>query len=189
MIESYKGIGFYADKIYSNIDFDDPNTYLSAFIQDAARNNIDLSYIDIDVFEFTIIPDNQWTGSSSAFASRSCFDSQINITFKESVWEEGKVPFKTSIPDAVKIMWHELGHDILNLDHVCLGDHIMSGRHQEPKIVYSTADCEEEYITLYGMDWDNLDPRKNFQRAVIDMFAGTEQIYINCSTSKGGVYY
>ena len=189
LIESYKGIGFYADKIYSNIDFDDPNTYLSAFIQDAARNNIDLSYIDIDVFEFTIIPDNEWTGSSSAFASRSCFDSQINITFKESVWEEGKVPFKTSIPDAVKIMWHELGHDILNLDHVCLGDHIMSGRHQEPKIVYSTADCEEEYITLYGMDWDNLDPRKNFQRAVIDMFAGTEQIYINCSTSKGGVYY
>ena len=38
-------------------------------------------------------------------------------------------------------------------------------------------------------DWDNLDPRKNFQRAVIDMFAGTEQIYINCSTGKGGVYY
>ena len=189
IIDSYEGIGFYADEIYSKIDFDDPKTYLTAFIQDAARNNKDLSYVDLNNFEFTIIPDNDWSGPSNAYASRSCFDNQIDITFKESVWQEGKIPFKTSIPDAVKIMWHELGHDILNLDHLCLGDHIMSGRHQEPKIVYSSADCETEYITLYGMDWDNIDQSKNFQRAVSDMFKGTEQIPFDCKTWKGRIIY
>ena len=78
-------------------------------------------------------------------------------------------------------MWHEFGHDILNLEHVCLGDHIMSGRHQDPQIVYSNDDCNEPYIAIGGMDWGNLDPKKNFQRAARDMFSGHEQVYFSCS--------
>ena len=184
MIDSFEGIGFYADEIYSQIDFNDPSTYLEAFIKDAQRHGVDLSYVNKNNFQFTIIPDNLWTLESSAYASRICDDNQIDVTFKESVWLQGKIPYKTSVPSALKTMWHEFGHDILNLDHVCLGDHIMSGRHQEPKIVYSSSDCDEEYITVYGMDWDNLDPRKNFQRAVNDMFSGFEQINFNCTTGK-----
>jgi len=189
MVNSFEGLGLYVDEVYSQIDFDDPSSYLNAFIQDAVRHGVDLSYIDTNKYQFTIIPDNEWTSSASAYASRICDNDQIDITFKESVWSNSKIPYKTSVPDALKIMWHELGHDILNLDHVCLGDHIMSGRHQDPKIVYSSADCEEEYITIYGMDWDNADPRKNFQRAVDDMFSGFEQVYFNCTTGKNVIIY
>ena len=184
MIDSFEGVGFYLDEVYSQIDFDDPISYIEAFIQDASRHGVDLSYVNPNDFQFTIIPDNEWTSSAAAYASSSCDNNRVNVTFKESIWVNGKTPYKTSIPDAVKIMWHELGHDILNLDHVCLGDHIMSGRHQEPKIVYTNADCSEEYITVYGMDWDNQDIRKNFQRAVDDMFSGFEQIYFNCTSGK-----
>ena len=84
-------------------------------------------------------------------------------------------------------MWHEFGHDILKLDHVCLGGHIMSGRHQNPKIVYDQSDCDEEYFTAYNMRWNDNDTRINFERAVDNMFSGYEQIKINCSSNKGKV--
>jgi hypothetical protein len=185
LVNSYEGYGFYADEIYSNIDFNDPKSYVEAFINDASRNGVDLSYVNLDNFVFNIIPDTEWTSDAAAYASKPCDNNQIEITFKQSVWETGKIPYKSEIPNSVKLMWHELGHDILNLDHVCLGDHIMSGRHQDPKIVYSTADCEEEYITVYGMTWENSDSRKNFQRAVSDMFTGYEQIKFDCQSGKG----
>jgi len=185
LVNSYEGYGFYADEIYSNIDFNDPMSYVEAFIKDASRNGVDLSYVNLDNFVFNIIPDTEWTSDAAAYASKICDNNQIEITFKQSVWETGKIPYKSEIPNSVKLMWHELGHDVLNLDHVCLGNHIMSGRHQDPKIVYSAADCEEEYITVYGMTWENSDPRKNFQRAVSDMFTGYEQIKFNCQSGKG----
>ena len=181
MIDSYEGYGFYADEVYSEIDFNDPVSYLKAFIKDASRNNVDLSYINVNNFQFNVIKDIDWTSDATAFASRGCNDNEIEISYKESLWISGKIPFKSSIPESVKVMWHEFGHDILNLEHVCLGDHIMSGRHQDPQIVYSNDDCNEPYIAIGGMDWGNLDPRKNFQRAVRDMFSGHEQVYFSCS--------
>lgn len=184
MIDSYEGFGFYADEVYSEIDFNDPLSYLKAFIKDAARNNIDLSYINLDNFQFNIVPDNEWTGDATAVALRGCNDDEIEISYKESLWISNKVPYRSSIPESVKVMWHEFGHDILNLEHVCLGDHIMSGRHQDPQIVYSSDDCNEPYIAIGRMDWGNLDLRKNFQRAVLDMFSGHEQIYYSCSNNN-----
>lgn len=185
-VNNFQGIGFYADPVYSQLDINDPASYLTVFIQDASRYGVDLSAIDPNNYTFNIIPDSQWTAQAVAYASRVCDDNRIEITYKQSAWNEHRVTdYSVDIPLSMKVMWHEFGHDILNLQHVCLGDHIMSGRHQNPQIIFNANDCNTEYITLYGMGWDNLDPKRNFQRAVQDMFNGTNQAPFNCSGSKG----
>ena len=186
-IETYEGVGFYIDEVYKNINFDDPYSYLSAFILDAERHGLDLSYVYDGKIEITVLPDEIWDGSdtTAAYARATCYDDEVEIFYKESAWKEDKIPYKNSFPKSVGVLWHEFGHDILNLAHVCLGNHIMSGRHQDPQIVYSNNDCEEEYITVYGMNWNDIDKRKNFQRAVSDMFNGYEQISKNCLSGKG----
>ena len=185
-VNNFQGIGFYADPVYSQLDINDPASYLTVFIQDASRYGVDLSSIDPNNYTFNIIPDSQWTAQAVAYASRVCDDNRIEITYKQSAWNEHRVTdYSVDIPLSLKVMWHEFGHDILNLQHVCLGDHIMSGRHQNPQIIFNANDCNTEYITLYGMGWDNLDPKRNFQRAVQDMFNGTNQAPFNCSGSKG----
>ena len=185
-VNNFQGIGFYADSVYSQLDINDPASYLSVFIQDASRYGVDLSSIDPNNYTFNIIPDSQWTAQAVAYASRVCDDNQIEISYKQSAWNEHRVTdFSVDIPLSMKVMWHEFGHDILNLQHVCLGDHIMSGRHQNPQIIFNANDCNTEYITLYGMGWDNLDPKRNFQRAVQDMFNGTNQAAFSCGSAKG----
>lgn len=185
-VNNFQGIGFYADSVYSQLDINDPASYLSVFIQDASRNGVDLSFVDPNNYVFNIIPDSQWTSQATAYASRVCDDNRIEISYKQSAWNEHRVTnYSVDIPLSMKVMWHEFGHDILNLQHVCLGNHIMSGRHQNPQIIFNANDCNTEYITLYGMSWDNLDPNRNFQRAVQDMFNGTNQAAFNCSSLKG----
>jgi hypothetical protein len=188
ILNSYENTGFYLDEIYSEIDFNDPKSYLSAFIKDAERYGLDLSNININNFSFNVVADSDWEEDNfAAYTTATCNDNLIEIYYKESYWNRDIIPYKTDIPTSVKVMWHEFGHDILKLDHVCLGGHIMSGRHQNPKIVYDQSDCDEEYFTAYNMRWNDNDTRINFERAVENMFSGYEQIKINCSSNKGKV--
>ena len=188
ILNSYENTGFYLDEIYSEIDFNDPKSYLRAFIKDAERYGVDLSNININNFSFNVVSDSDWEEDNfAAYTTAICNDNLIEIYYKESYWNRDIIPYKTDIPTSVKVMWHEFGHDILKLDHVCLGGHIMSGRHQNPKIVYDQSDCDEEYFTAYNMRWNDNDTRINFERAVKNMFSGFEQIKINCSSNKGKV--
>ena len=38
---------------------------------------------------------------------------------------------KTEEPYRIYIFWHEFGHDLLGLDHLCKSGHLMTGRHTE----------------------------------------------------------
>ena len=183
VLDSFKNIGFYADEIYNQIDISDPTTYLTAFILDAERHNIDLNYIDTDNFHFELVDeDNSDLKGFRAVAMRSCIDNEILVKYSRSGWEEDIAnPYKKSFPPSFGVMWHEFGHDILNLEHLCLGGHIMSGRHQNPQILNSQSECNSEYITLWNMKWDHPNPKNNLERAVDDLFNSTYQIIMDCN--------
>lgn len=183
VLDSFENIGFYADEVYRQINISDPATYLTAFILDAQRHNIDLSYIDPNNFLFELVDDdNSDLGGFRAVAMRGCFNNEILVKYSRSGWEKDIAnPYKKSFPPSFGVMWHEFGHDILNLEHLCLGGHIMSGRHQNPQILNSQSECNSEYITLWNMKWDHPNPKNNLERAVDDLFNSTYQIIMDCN--------
>ena len=63
----------------------------------------------------------------------------------------------------------------------------MSGRHQNPQVIENDSECESEYITVGGLNFDHPDSYLNFQRAVNVVFDGYFQIQYNCSSGKQGI--
>ena len=180
-ISSYENIGFYADPVYSQIDFTDPSSYLDAFLLDAQRHGIDVSHVDVNnyIFELVESDDDDLLGFR-AVARRTCDDDNISIKYTDTAWEEDISDiYSHSFPKAFGVMWHEFGHDILNLKHLCLGGHIMSGRHQDPRILNDQSECDSEYITMWSMKWNHPDPNYNMERAVDDLFNSDYHI-IDC---------
>ena len=122
----YSGIGFYADPIFSQIDPENLLSYLDAFILDAERYGVDLSYVKegcINIFldpNFTIA-----AGGTNAF----CKDNQVRIQYNKTYWEDQlqmvmSRPYSNPLYSETTmygfhLMWHELGHDILNMGHTC----------------------------------------------------------------------
>ena len=182
-LDSFENIGFYSDEIYSQIDVTDPSSYLSVFILDAQRHNIDLSYIDNSKFQFELVDENHPDLSGfRAVAMRGCNNDEILIKYSRPGWvEDTSNPFKKSFPPSFGVMWHEFGHDILNLKHLCLGGHIMSGRHQDPQILNSQSECNTEYITTWSMKWDHPNQDYDIERAVDNLFDSGFQIPYECN--------
>lgn len=113
---------------------------------------------------------------------RGCFNNEILVKYSRSGWEEDIANSdKRSFPPSFGVMWHEFGHDILNLEHLCLGGHIMSGRHQNPQVLNSQSECNSEYITHRNMKWDHPNPKNNLERAVDDLFNSAYQILMDCN--------
>ena len=161
------------DPIYSNIDRDDDNgvSYLNAFIKDAKRHGLDLSYINTSYYNFEL---KDLTGY---FGLAQTCGGGINITIDKNHWEKGQKDDK--FYRLLKTIWHEFGHAILGLQHLCQYGQIMSVR--------STNDCQ--------MPPDETDKDKNYgnylndtyqwHRAVRDMMTGNKQVEKNCGSARG----
>ena len=115
----YSGIGFFADSIYSQIDPDNLYSYLDVFIQDAQRNGLDLSYVYEGCYKIELV--TPAAGETyAARAHRMCYEEEVLISISEDSWKN-QVGYDNSYPTAsgFHLLYHELGHDILNLNHTC----------------------------------------------------------------------
>ena len=179
--------GFYSDPVYSKIKRNDFRTYIEAFIEDGKRHGIDLSHIDVDDYTLRLLDVNE-LGNSSGRSFGSC-SPRIDIGLHDSQWKS-LVNFPYRIRPFMTIIWHELGHDILDLDHTCDSNQIMAG-----SLIY-TEDSEDEYYATCNDDGSGLainrlfyynrpNHEKNWQRAVKDMFTLKNQVEFNCNNRRG----
>ena len=174
----YRGIGFYADSIYSSIDPNNLLSYVDAFILDAQRYGVDLSYVRDNCYNIVIEDFGLMTADGKTTVH--CVDSQVRVELNKKTWEQNIQPFldhpsgfyKDPYIFGFHLIWHELGHDILNLDHTC---------NETPNFLNQYSECEEgSDISLQytsNMLWftDDNNPEttqenKGFHRAVSNYY-------------------
>jgi hypothetical protein len=169
---------WYADEVYSTIltegeDQDVYKSYLKAFIADAKRHNVDLSHVDVERSLFELVD------ADIVAARASCDPFKASIIWNKEAWLNRYPLNKTEEPYRIYLFWHEFGHDLLELDHLCRSGHIMTGRHTECR-----GDGNEgDEINLYGLKYNTDEDIRDFRRAVDDMFRMVDQIYLGCRTS------
>ena len=172
--------GIFSDSIYGAIDLFDPYSHLKAFKKDAARHGVDLSHIskeDMDI----VWESNSYT-ESVGYAFKICDANKVGIGIREIDWDERIIADFNEF--RISLMWHEFGHSILGLQHLCQGGHIMSGRHQNPRVIENQLECDSEYVTIYELGFNHADSYRNFQRAVKNMFDGFFQMQYDCNLRK-----
>ena len=130
--------------------------------------------VEIDYKEMiiTIISDDVWErGSAIGVAKRVC-DDDIIIELKEGYWNQ------ESVMRRFDLMYHELGHDALNLKHVCNRYDIMYTSNTE-----FNESCRENLNLIVP---DSLDPQKyyGFKKASSRMFLGVNQVNFDCGADK-----
>lgn len=167
---------YWEDELYSQLN-SDPKSFVKVFIADAKRHGVDLSHVNLDTIEFEI-KDMELV----AYSAASCDPNNVRIAVKTGLWELHKDMFNTEwkFRWLVGVIYHELGHDLLKLRHLCAGGHIMTGNHQSPQ-----GECNGREENLYDLKYNNEDLVINWQRAVEDMFSGKGQVYRDCDNNSG----
>ena len=118
----------------------DLETYVDKFILDAKQNhNIDLSYIDKKNKTNRLIIFRQLEGAIIAAAYESDNDDKVFIQVDPENWQNA------SQAKRWYIIYHELGHDILNLDHGECGPMMDA----VAKANYSWEDLEKDKNTMF----------------------------------------
>ncbi len=169
---------FLSESIYSQIDQDNPKSYLEAFIKDAERYGIDLSHVNPDelITDFWYGPTDQWGRNVLAWGSITCSDTENKIGYNYSSF---KSDFLTDNRyGKLYVMYHEFGHTVLGLKHTCAKNHIMTSG--------SSGDysCNGDPVDN-NIDLSNVE---GFKKAVEHMFSGYNQFYYDCylnNTSNG----
>ena len=96
-----------------------PRAYLDAFVADAARYGIDVSH----VYNGTIRIEFGDARGYNARVKSGCNDSRVWVIIDRNWWDG------TNFGTRLGTMYHEFGHDILNMDHSDRG--LMTPRAQE----------------------------------------------------------
>ena len=117
----------------------------------------------------------------AGIALAGCNDSLVRIEVRADLWPKSIFPIVGyngfyEVPYSVSLMWHEFGHDILNLEHTCQDYHIMNSR-------YYCSDANKAKETSTWV-YDHPDDNKNWQRAVKDMFEGVGQNPYSCGNGN-----
>ena len=159
------------DPIYSTIDRDDFESYLNAFITDAKRHGLDLSYINTKNYEFEL---RNLIGAAGR-ANNIC-DDKVGVTIDDSWWERGQSD--DNFKRLLKTMWHEFGHTILGLQHLCQHGQIMSGRHNNNcQLPPGETNKDKNYGDFFST--------YHWHRAVRDMMTGNKQVRYSCRNKRG----
>lgn len=152
--------GFFTDPVYSTITWEDPTTYLNAFIADANRRaGLDLSYLkDYDI---TIRLDDLQPGICAT--AIICDFESIDIVIDNRCWQRSL--HANVFNRKLRIMWHELGHAVFNYQH------------PRYSIGYNGHLDIMGYDDIFLNDWDQAADR---------FFLGTDHSIRNCNKAKGG---
>ncbi len=110
-------VGTFSDSIYKNIDPFDPISLREGFILDAQRNGLDISYLRDEEITLETVDWNY----GAAYGS-PCRTGVIKV-YREQEWEQIIRPLSNS---ALWVMFHEMGHAALNLQHNQINGDIMS---------------------------------------------------------------
>ena len=162
-------VDYRIDPNYEDLDLQDPNDYATAFFRDASDLEVEIDYKEMII---SVINDDVWErGSAIGVAKRVC-DDDIIIELKESYWNQ------ESVMRRFDLMYHELGHDALNLRHVCNRYDIMYTSNSE-----FNESCRENLNLVVP---DSLDPQKyyGFKKASTRMFLGVNQVNFDCGADK-----
>ena len=194
----FSDMGIWTDEIYSSIDFDFKNNFISvveAFVKDAERYGLDLSYVLDGDIEFITEMDI----GAAAFGIGMCQDNRVKILWKENIYQDNLDQIKMGsstlydgvedvywpyhyvgpkanerfygdVPGMLLTLYHELGHDILNYSHTCLDGQLVNGL----DACIEGACCLEKGMKSFS--WYSNDPRFSFRAAVKDFFEGVNQI-------------
>tara|TARA_B100001173_G_C16030587_1_gene566585 strand:+ start:3616 stop:5004 length:1389 start_codon:yes stop_codon:yes gene_type:complete len=173
----FTDIGFHADSIYSKIDPNSLLSYVDAFILDAERYGLDLTYVRDHCYNIVIEEFVNIVASGATMVG--CVDTQVRVMLNKADWEQNIQPFldhskgfyKDPYMFGFHLIWHELGHDILNLQHTC---------NETPNFLNHPSKCANgNKILQYTSDmlWftDDTNPEKSqenkgFHRAVSNYY-------------------
>ena len=89
----------------------DLDVYLKVFVQDAKDNGIDLSHIYDGEINLEFKVDTRVGETTIAYTDALGDDDTVHIVVNPNHW------YKASPAKRLAIMYHELGHDILNFKH------------------------------------------------------------------------
>ena len=162
IMELLEGKGFWSDPIYSQINPLDPKSYVLAFIDDAERHGVDLSFVDPNKITVNF-RDSGNAGLSHLYCQD---DDRVEISYVQSFWDGAS--YYDLYNERITVMWHELGHDLLNSAHPVEG---------------SLNQIMNQNLVESGLPkWDDSDPMFSFRRMVDDMFSGIG-LYYTCNNS------
>lgn len=179
--QSYTGkTGFFSDPIYSTIDKNDISTFIKAFVKDAERYGVDLSHVDVNDYRFIVYS----SLLSGGLATPPLCMKTIDFGLSRDIWEEKN--HYEDVSDLLFVVWHELGHAILELNHPCAQNQLMEGNPSFP--VDDNLDSCTGYTPRQGNPfyYNHPDQRYNWQRAVRDMFLGKNQSTDDCAKNRTG---
>lgn len=163
IMQRVSGKGFWSDPIYSQIDPTNPVSYVEAFIRDAERHGVDLSHINLS--EVTI--EFRETGTAGASHLSCVDDERVHLSYRSDFWRSAAY-FDVN-NERLSVMYHELGHDILNSGH--------------PSENTNAQFMNQGEIGGKGIKWSN-DPDISFERMVDDLFSNSDHATIyTCSNS------
>ena len=157
-MELVEGKGFWSDPVYAEIDPLIPETYVIAFIKDAERHGVDLSFVDVEkiAIELSNDPPADIPGVVGLSFLSCIDDDRVMLWYLDDFWKNAS--YFDIQNERLTVMYHELGHDILNSGHP------------------ATGEMKQFMNTLLGDDgpivWDDSDPMFSFRRMVDDMFSG-----------------
>lgn len=92
---------------FGGIENDDFDTYLDTFVKVAAEHDINLDYVFDGSIIFDTVVNNSWTGSAYGRGDDNAIRISINVAFFD----------KLSPLSKWALVFHELGHDVLNYRH------------------------------------------------------------------------
>ena len=160
---------FWEDPLYSSLNMDSsPEEIVRVFLEESSQYGWDFK----DKVEEIIITNGQGSYSKASCQENTYIDINIPI-------HDGPDSFtRWDFSQRMTVIYHELGHDLLNLNHICLPAHHMSGWDSCPLISggngsRDTSDMYHNGVELSGaafllMETD--DDVLSFKRATEDLF-------------------
>lgn len=175
--EEQVNTSFETDELYSQLDENSTvYDFIDVFIQDAKSYGWDFENQEIQIdWLDSVIP------NGGAWTTGSCNDEIISLHLLKCAWDntcEGYNAQKWTFIDKIKIIYHELGHDLLKLNHICTSGHIMSDFSLPGCTISVTGSTR---VAMGDLKYNADDPLFDWKRAVKDMFRLTNQRLIDCN--------
>lgn len=157
----YSNTGFLKDEIYSKLDAWDYKSLLDGFIADAERHGVDLSYVDKQ--NSNLVLQNSGPAAAWVTGETGCDLNRSKIYFINEIWDNLGIYDKNA--DKLIIMWHELGHDLLNYAHWNGGGQIMTSSVGPRGSI--RLNCQ---TGMYDLNMNSNEECTSWERAVDDFF-------------------
>jgi len=155
-----------------------PNDYLEVFLDEAEAHGLYFrDKIERVIWAGYGTPGSR--GDSTGWTGGACNDDLVCISVPDGEdYNWGMM----SLPHRLMFMYHELGHDLLNLKHICEPGHHMTGWTTCMDLYGNTDKLRHngEEINQNALTYNNPDPVLDWKRATKDMFDGHKQELIQC---------